>query len=186
MQNITAFAFNFWWIIFRPQLQIVANTDLFNFSDIRLVGSPIDSIVYAGLPLRYWGILFFLIFSIPFYFKIIRSKISKISDDIIVLIFALSALLAFLFLPRMHERYMYPLFPLFALYIGYKKRYIWLYILFSLFHMLNLYFVWHPMRIFFVPYEFIMNIWVQWSISLGIIFLTIIFYIETTKKNKKT
>jgi dolichyl-phosphate-mannose-protein mannosyltransferase len=184
MQQITNFAFNFWWVIFKPVITIVGNQDLYHFSEVRLSGSPIDTTIFAGLPLRIWGLGLFIATSIPLYKGVY--KIKNISPQILIRIISMSTLLGFIFLPRMHERYMYPFFPLFAAYIGLTKFHMREYILLSIFHLMNLYIVWHPMRLSFFSYELMTNRWLQWIISVFILTLSTYIYmrlIKTLSKN---
>lgn len=181
MQNITAFAFNFWWLVFQPHLSIISNDTLFSFSEIRLIGSPPDSVIYFGLSLQIWAIILFLLSITPLIYITIKYKLTFVKEHIF-LFFALATLLGFVFLPRMHERYLYPFFPLLAVYIGQKNKYVLFYILFSLLHLINLYFVWHPMRIPIMSYDVLRNIWIQWFMSFSIVVLTIMFCYKTIKR----
>lgn len=181
MQNITAFAFNFWWLIFNPLIQFGSTSNLFNFSEVRLIGSPSSQTVYFGLSLGIWAFILFATALIPFIRKIIILKEKIIKPKNIFLLFSAVALIGFIFLPRMHERYIYPLFPLLATYVGFKPKFIWFLILFNILNLINLYLVWHPMIISFAPYPLISNHLFQWLISLFTIITSLIFYIMSVK-----
>lgn len=180
LREITAFAFNFWWIIFIPNIQSISQKNLFSFSDVRLFNSPDSSTVYFGLPLTIWAILLFLFFSLPVFYKLIKTK--KIVAEQIFLALTLIALIGYLFLPRMHERYMYSVFPFFAAYLGFQRKFVWIFLLLSILNLLNLYIVWHPMKLFFMPYELINNKNFQWIIALSTVFLSLVFYLKSLRK----
>lgn len=181
MKNITAFAFNFWWVVFKPLIKVGPHTDAFNFSEIRLYGSPLSSEKLFGLPLFYFGVLLFTISTLPFIKLILNLKQKIMRQENFFLLFSVSSLLAFLFLPHMHERYLYPLFPLLATYIGITGKQIWTFILLSFFNLLNLYIVWHPFLYPSLPYSLMTNQSFQWSISIGLLITGLIFYIYSLK-----
>lgn len=180
MQNITAFAFNFWWFIFMPKITLGKESNLFEYSEIRLSGSPLDNTLFAGVPLFYWAIGVFIFFLIPIFFFCIKLKEKIKKPENIFLIFSLVSLCMYLFLPRMHERYMYPLFPLLATYIGLKNRYLNTFIIFSGLNLINLLITWHPMRVP-IPYFLMDSIHFQWIISLITVIIFLIFYTTSLK-----
>lgn len=182
MQNVTNFAFNFWWFLFKPFIQIGVPINLFNFSEIRLLGSPPGSASYFGLSLSTWAFILFSLFLLPILSKTIFLKRAKFPQpETLFLFFSLITLLGFLFLPRMHERYMYPLFPLLATYVGLKQKFLFIFIILSALNFINLYLVWHPMMLFFMPYNVMNNQWFQWVISGLTVMIGIIFYIRSLK-----
>ena len=81
----------------------------------------------------------------------------------------------------MHERYLYPLFPLFAIYVGLKGKFLFIFIALSILNFINLYLVWHPMRLIFFPYEMMTNQWFQWIISGLTLAIAVIFYFKSLK-----
>ncbi|MDP2946872.1 MAG: hypothetical protein Q8N88_02045, partial [Nanoarchaeota archaeon] len=90
------------------------------------------------------------------------------------LIFAafLCAFSAFLFLPRMHERYFFTAYVFLAVLAGLKKSYFYLFIILGLIHFLNLYHFWWQPNIPFLV-ELLSNMMVIRGIigiSLGIFF----------------
>lgn len=184
MQNITAFAFNFWWMIMHPTMTLGSQTTLFSFSEIRLHNSPNDSTVYFGISLFKWAIAIFGIFLTPILIYINKLKQKIFEMHHLLLLFALTAIIGFLFLPRMHDRYLYPAFPLLAAYIGLQNKYLYSFIFLSILHFLNYYFVWHPFATPLIPYTFIASPAVQWSISFLTV-LTIIFVYATAIKQYK-
>lgn len=180
MTNITAFAFNFWWVIFYPSILIENSNSLFTFSEVRLQYSPDSSQIFLSSPLSLWGVLLFLLFTVLLILQAFKNKVLY-NYDLVFLIFALGGLIGFLFLPHMHERYLYPIFPLLATYIGLKRRYFSTFLLLSILHMINLYIVWHPMKLFFMPYELISNRSFQWLISISTLFIGTSFYIKSLR-----
>lgn len=84
---LTANAFNFWWLVDS--------------------GKTYDSISYLGQPARIWGFVLTFIFIILSLF----GSLKKLMGENILLIFATISLIVFLFMTRIHERYMYPFFP---------------------------------------------------------------------------
>jgi hypothetical protein len=81
----------------------------------------------------------------------------------------------------MHERYLYPLFPFLAVVVGLSGKYLKTFILFSVLNFVNLYIVWHPMKLWFLPYEFISNSNIQWLISFAIMAIGSVFYYKIIK-----
>ncbi|MBI5123519.1 hypothetical protein HZA75_06700 [Candidatus Roizmanbacteria bacterium] len=148
MQFITNFAFNFWWTVFHPSISLGSPNSLFSFSEVRLHNSPLDSTTYFFLPLFAWAIILFLGSCLPILKKIYDLKEKILLPQNMLLIFCLLNLLSFIFLPRMHERYLYPLFPVMAALVGLSGRYLKTFIIFSILNFINLYIAWHPMQLF--------------------------------------
>lgn len=179
MHNITAFAFNFWWFIFMPKIQIGSLVSTFNFSEIRLLNSPNSQELFLNVPLKIWAVIMFFIFNIPAYYFYYKMK--KINYEMILLILCIISLTGFMFLPHMHERYMYPLFLFLAALVGIKREYTKYYIIFSVVNMINLYLVWHPWTPPLLPYSWMNNMYFQWSISFITVTTFIFFYISSLK-----
>lgn len=127
LQHITNYTFNFWAVIFNPDAFVLI---------------PKASEIYWGQPLEIWAYILFLIFYTPILWIVYKSK--KVDAPLIFLMSALTCFAMFLFLPRMHERYLYPVFPLLATYIGLKNRYYIEYLVLTGLNFLNLYVVYHP------------------------------------------
>lgn len=180
MQHITNFAFNFWWFVFKPFIATGSTDSLFTFSEISLHNSPLEQELFLFIPLYVWGSILFIFSVFLLLYKLHHLFIYQKSDlDKLFLILSLVALLAFLFLPRMHERYLYPLFPLFATYIGLSGKRIWLFFILSILHLVNLYIVWHPMKIDILSNGLIQNELFQWAISAGITIAALYWYIHS-------
>lgn len=118
---LTANAFNFWWLVDS--------------------GKTYDSIKYLGISARVWG------FAVTLFLMgiITRKNIRKFDQKNILLSFALISLVVFLFMTRIHERYIYPFFPyatiLLFIFAKIKPVYLVLSIIFFL-NMYNLF--WFP------------------------------------------
>ncbi|OGH38455.1 MAG: hypothetical protein A2905_01455 [Candidatus Levybacteria bacterium RIFCSPLOWO2_01_FULL_36_10] len=185
MDNITAFAFNFWWFIFKPMIKIGEPKIAFDFSQIQLTGSPLSSEKLLGLSFNMWALLIFLIVLLPLLRKIFILKEKIIQSENLFLFFSTLTLIGFLFLPRMHERYIYPVFPLLATSIGFgTNKIIIIYILLSLMNMINLYLVWHPMLPPLVPYFLMSNQTFQWIISGATLLISLFLYKDSLKLSK--
>ena len=76
----------------------------------------------------------------------------------------------------MHDRYMYPSLLLFSIASGFNKKFLLPTIVLSLLNLINLYIVWHPVMIPFIPYSFINNRSVQWYISVCTVMVGISLY----------
>lgn len=119
--SLTANAFNFWWLVDS--------------------GKTLDSTVFFGLTARVWGIIAMLSF-----YSVVCLKIKKnISEIQVVFAASLIALVSFLFMTRIHERYLYPLFPFLTIIaVKYKWARVPL-VLLSLVNLANLYHLfWAP------------------------------------------
>lgn len=124
---LTANAFNFWWLV--------------NPSKI------LDSAIYLGLPARVWGFVSIIggVGAVGYWLR------KKYSDKKMFLSFVLLSLVSFLFMTRIHERYLYPFFPYATILLGFIPGIAIPYIVFSITHLLNLYHLfWAPS---FAPLE---------------------------------
>lgn len=127
---LTANAFNLWWLV-DP-------------------GKVHDSIAFLGLPVRAWGMMITVsIFASVCYmlWKKIPSKKWEpfVYDKLVFLGLAISAAASFLFMTRIHERYLYPFFPVSTILIGLIPGMILPYVIFSITYLLNMYHLfWAP------------------------------------------
>lgn len=99
--------------------------------------------LFLGAPLSYIGIFVFSIFFLIIIIKLWKSNTSR------KFIFAafLSSFAAFLFLPRMHERYFYTALVFSAVLAGLRKKWLSLFVFLSLVHFINLYHFWRYPKI---------------------------------------
>lgn len=156
---ITVNAFNFWYFIFLPFFPQG------NF--------PSSNILYL------FAYIIFILVYLPVFKFSLKYK-NKLKPEILFISFSLISLLIFLFLPRMHERYLYPFFPLMAISSGLNKKFLPFYFVLSFFHFLNLLFVWHPMFGGLVSIV-LTNIWLGWLSSFGIIVMGVVLYRKVIK-----
>jgi len=127
--SLTANAFNFWWLV-DP-------------------GKTLDSKIFFGIPAYNWGLII-VILSITSVLLFLKQKTrfveSRLANDKrLFMSFALLSLISFLFMTRIHERYLYPFFPYATLLVGLIPGFIIPYIILSMTHLLNLYHLfWAP------------------------------------------
>lgn len=119
--TLTANAFNLWWLV--SPLNVLDNTK------------------FMGISARLIGILLSVCLMIPLCFRVARGKL-KYSDWFA---FALLSAVSFLFMTRIHERYLYPFFPLATISLAFIPG-LWIpYVFLSLSQLLNLYHLfWAP------------------------------------------
>jgi len=136
---------NFLWIIpfFKSSLsgelnQMVANA--FNFWAL-LFGfdNRPDFSLFFGKPLYFWGYFFYLFFSLLILILLVRRKMDNYS---LILSGFLFSFLAFLVLPRVHERYFYPTLIFSILLCVFSKGWLVISLLLSMIYFLNLYHFW--------------------------------------------
>ncbi len=119
---LTANAFNFWWLVD--------------------AGSTYDNVLFAGISARMWG---FLLVSVIFVYVFITLINKKFSNSYIFWAITVVAFGAFLFMTRMHERYLYPFFVYGILLAVRSKPFLVLYSLLAICHIVNLYnLFWFP------------------------------------------
>jgi hypothetical protein len=119
--DLSANAFNFWYLV-DP-------------------GKTLDSTIYFGLPARIWG---FVPVAGVMIWQLIELK-KGITDKKVFFALAITAFTVFLFMTRIHERYLYPFFPYATLLLGFTPLLWFVYIPISIIHLLNLY------NLFWVP-----------------------------------
>ncbi len=148
--SLTANAFNLWWIV-DP-------------------GKTLDSTIYFGLSARIWGILITLLSFTGIFYKLIK----KHEDKNVFLSLAFIALASFLFMTRIHERYLYPFFPFATLALPYFNWLFIPYLILSLTSLFNLY------HLFWAPGIPVVEAWYTnpaFMISLSAINLLIFGYL---------
>jgi len=118
---VTDHAFNFWVLI----------SGLGKISDAK----PF----WLGIPFRAWGYLFFLIAMITIFGRLCFKK-GKPKDFLFAA--GLIPFAAFLFLTRMHERYLQPVLPFLLLLVPKNKIYSFSFFFVSCFYLFNLYHNW--------------------------------------------
>lgn len=128
LNNITANAYNFWWLMIAPKISVPAVT----------VSERFLFLTYGT-----WGYLLYTIFVIPLMVIIwLKRKSKALSAEFLTGVFAVVSIIYFLFLPSMHERYLISFFPFMAAYAGFKKEYLKLFLLLSVVYTINIISVW--------------------------------------------
>lgn len=118
---LTANAFNFWWLI-DP-------------------GKVLDNITFFDLPARVLGFVFVGLLYLKVSYLAFKGNLS---DKGIFFVLACVSLFSFLFLTRIHERYLFPFFPYATLLLTVPGM-VLPYIVLSVTHLLNLYHLfWAP------------------------------------------
>lgn len=157
------FAFNFW--------------SLFGFWQS-------DSRVWLNLSYQTWG---FILYGLALSLLILPLFIKKIKDQFFYFSSALSFLIFYLFLTRMHERYIFPFFAflLIAALIKKSKVLLGIYVITSLIHLANLWYVYYYYNYVFLGvggtnfiYSFLTEHYKVFSIILVLTFilLLVIYY----------
>jgi len=118
---LTANAFNFWWLVDS--------------------GKVLDSSVYLGLPARVWGVVVTVGVNIGLIWWVNK----KFGAKRILMSLVVVALSSFLFMTRIHERYMYPVFPLATVLLSVLPSFAVFYVILSLSYLTNMY------HLFWVP-----------------------------------
>lgn len=148
---LTANSFNLWWLV-DP-------------------GKVYDSVKYFGINARAIGISATLIVNILAIYWLAK----KPNQNRLLATLMIIAIGSFLFMTRIHERYLYPFFPISTLFLGLSPGYWLVYIAFSAVQLLNLY------NLFWVPsipmVEGTLALgWVTYSLSvinIGLFLLTL-------------
>lgn len=123
---VTDHAFNFWALI----------SGLGKISD--------STSFWLGLPYSMWGYIFFGVLLAAVLYVVYQKRDLQ---GTVLAAAGLSALAAFLFLTRMHERHLEQALP-FLLLVGLKnKKALWIFLFLSVFHFINLYHNWWAPRI---------------------------------------
>ncbi len=113
--DLSANAFNFWYLV-NP-------------------GKVLDSMKYFDVAAHTWGYFFTLIVMAITVLKLKQKK----NEKMLFYSLAIVAISSFLFMTRIHERYLYPFFPVATILIGYIPEFIILYIILSITFLINMY-----------------------------------------------
>lgn len=162
MQHMTNFAFNVWWVIFGPYIAVGKPESIFSMSDIRLINAPYVDSIFWGVPLGLWAICIYILILFPLVITFYKSCKSTIG---IVLFYAALCLVSFLFLPKMHDRYLYPAVPFLAIAASLRKSFLIPFTALSVLNFINLYFVWHPQGPLSM-YLIVQTGWLQWIFAV--------------------
>ena len=114
------------------------NLNAFNFWSLLLGLERIsDKTLFLDLTLNHWAWILSLIFFVPIIFKLFKKRKVDIFFASLIIFYA-----AFMFLPRMHERYFYPVFVFFPLVLYKFHKFKKIYYLISFIFLINLYHWW--------------------------------------------
>src|SRR5258706_1255910 len=113
--DLSANAFNFWYLI-NP-------------------GKVLDSIKYFGVTAHFIGYITTLSVMAVAIFKLQKQK----TENRLLFSLAIVAMTSFLFMTRIHERYLYPFFPVATILVGFKKKFLIPYLILSFTFLLNMY-----------------------------------------------
>lgn len=167
------------------------HTSLFAFNFWGLFGfwRP-DSQTFV-LSLEEWGIVLYGISLIAILLPIMRK--AKNQPQLIYLSFALTFFSSFLFLTRMHERYLFPVLAFYLIYAIYQRKLLIIYFLISIIHLLNLWYVYYYYNFVYNfnvelsgLYKFIDNFHNVFSIILIASFIYILINFYGSKDQKPT
>lgn len=117
-----------------------------------------DTVKFLGLPAYFVAYALFIIFLIWIIAFLYKNKSKKALTALFA--GALLSFAAFLFLPRMHERYFYPVLVLLIPVVAMNKRLRNIYFALSFIHLVNLFHFWWVPRINFLI-NFFSNIYVE-------------------------
>lgn len=171
-QNITSAAFNFWFSV----------TCFPNFCPNTLQS---HSLLF-GIPLGYLAYGLFSLFALPILYLQIKKSQIFITKKFTFFAFSLIALSVFMFMPRMHDRYMYPffiIFPAALVLMKNSKKYFILFGILALLHFANLIASWYPTRYPSILIAEILNgNTFRWIISVLTVITFLLFYKKSFKE----
>jgi hypothetical protein len=175
MTNISAFALNFWWVIYHPTILFGgASYDLIKVVEISLKNSPLTQTLYGFLSLGTLSYGASIFVQIPIYIWFIK-KIDVLKKNFhihpsnsiyLCIVFSVIAILSYLFLPQMHERYLYPLWAPLSILVGLGFPFVYELATLQLLNFINLLIVWHPMPLPTFWFDIMRNTWFQWWIAV--------------------
>lgn len=181
MTNLTAFALNGWWMIFHPQVTFGPLTTIFSASEIRLAGSPFVDNLWLGIPLGLWATLIWFVICLPIVWGVVRFKKRVLEPKWIALVLGVFAVISYIWLPKMHDRYFYPAIPLLTLAFGLGAPVIFELVALTILNFINLFIVWHPISLSGGVYATLASSNFQWGISILTVLVAMILYIRAMR-----
>lgn len=118
-------------------------TSLFAFNFWGIFGWWRIDLTTFFISFKNWGILVYFIFLIAISLPIFLNKTIKNNKELVYLSFTLSLFSGFLFLTRMHERYLFPVLAFYLVYAIKEKKHLIIYFFITLIHFLNLWYVYY-------------------------------------------
>lgn len=176
MTNITAFAFNLWWVIYQPTLLFDTSGDLTKVVDIHLTNAPLTETMMGPVSLFVVALGVSLAVQIAMYIRFVKEEwLNKsMTNTRIIGYFATLAIIAYLTLPHMHERYLYPAFAPLAILIGIGRPIGKEFIVLSLLNFINLVAVWHPIPLPMWIFSFLVQTSFQWIMAVLTVWVGIV------------
>ncbi len=164
-QTITVNAYNFWWLLLNPLR--LATTQLFIKS-------------FLNINILWWAYGLFAVICIPMILQIIKIiKSKKPNTEMLFFISFMVLFAGFLFLPKMHERYLYPIFPLMITWVALKNKYWALYLFLSFLHFINLYVISEYELFLFQQFEdLVLSVNFSYFVSAATIIIFLVFYLK--------
>lgn len=170
LNNITANAYNFWWFVLAPKLLVPATT---------------VSTFFLGLPLSVWAYTLFTISSFPLFYVLYRTPSLRLrKSELLFCLFSLQVIVYFMFLPSMHERYLFPLMSMLPIAIAVTNKKWWVIVVMSVIYVVNIFSVWQ----YRVPEADIRSNLVltnqlfSWLLSVTFVGTSIFYYVATVRK----
>ncbi len=170
-------------------------TSMFSYNFWSFAGFWVpDSKAFLGISYQHWGLILFSLVLLIIIIPLIRNK-SRNQNTIYYLAIALSSMAFFMLLTRMHQRYLFPFFAFLLIFASIKKslKLIGVYLILSLIHLINLWYVYYyynyiyPNPIFlpspfFKFLELYYNLFTVINI-IGFAILILIYYFFLSEKN---
>ncbi|MBI2597288.1 hypothetical protein HYW41_03975 [Candidatus Daviesbacteria bacterium] len=131
--------------LFQKSTSTYPYTSMFSYNFWSFAGWWIpDSHSFLNIPYRTWGIIIYLFFLILILFPLTFKKGYK-KNSLVYFAISLAIFAFFLFLTRIHQRYLYPFFAflLITAFIHNSLRLKAIYIILSLIHFINLWYVYY-------------------------------------------
>ena len=134
------FGFKVWELYdqlrFSTNVYPYASFHAYNFWGVFRYNQP-DNVEYLGITYQYWGIILYAVTTLFIIYSLREAK----GIGALALGTGLCVVAFFMFITRMHERYLFPAFlPLLAACVIYNSRYLWTgFAMLSVVQMLNLY-----------------------------------------------
>lgn len=181
--------------LFQKSANTYPYTSMFSYNFWSFAGFWVsDSTAFLGTSYQYWGLVLFSLALLLIVIPLIRN-VTKNQTTIYYLAFALSSMTFFMFLTRMHQRYLFPFFAFLLIFASIKKsvRLISIYLILSLVHLINLWYVYYYYNYVypnptFVPsplFKFLESNYNLFTIInlIGFAYLILIYYSNLSQKN---
>jgi len=164
-QTITVHAYNFWWLLLNP---------------IRLATTQLFIKSFLNIDILWWAYGLFALICTPIVIQIIKIiKSKKPNPEMLFFLTCMVLFAGFLFLPKMHERYLYPVFPLLITWVALKNKYWIPYLFLSFLHFINLYVISEYELFLFQQFDdLVISVNFSYFVSAATILTFLILYIR--------